>query len=91
MGQWVRVDGKSNTKWLVLYFVNLNDAKMGRQNNCMMFQLILELETKGSTEFPNGLREKKNPQIALQLDLNAILYSLPLTKILNLISSRSQK
>lgn len=62
--------------------MNLNDAKMGRENNCMMFQLILELETKGSTEFPTGLieREKKKSSDALQLDLNAILYSLPLTK-----------
>lgn len=73
--------------------MNLNDAKMGRPNNCMMFQLILELETKGSTKFPTGLieSEKKNLQIALQLNLNAISYSLPLTKILNLLSRRSQK
>lgn len=33
--------------------MNLNDAKMGKQNNCIMWQLILELQTK--RQFPTNL------------------------------------
>lgn len=57
----VRVGRKTSTKSLVLYSVHLKDAKMGRQNNCMTCQLIAELETNGSSEFPTDvITRKKN-------------------------------
>lgn len=56
--------------------MNLNDAKIGRQNNCMMCQLILKLETKESTEFPTDLTGRKiefSNCIIIKFEFNFIL------------------
>lgn len=65
---------------------------MGKQNNCMMCQLILELETEGLTEFPTqliGVSEGgTSNNIIIKFTHN---FTLPISYKINLVSRRSQK
>lgn len=52
---------------------------MGSLNNCMLSQLVLELETK---DYPTCLTGEGRPQNVRQFELNAISHSLYLAKLI---------
>lgn len=57
----------------------LDNDMMGSLNNCMLSQLVLELETK---DYPTCLIGEGRPQNVRQFELNAISHSLYLAKLI---------